>query len=416
MHKWPLNVSNFTWVDRLKICKFFLTPSNFWTMNKYVQEYEKQMASFMGFKFAVYVSSGSTANTILAMYLKDKLVESGEFKKRNIIVLPSTTWQTSCSPWIREGFKPYFIDISLDNFGMDLQKLENFLNKNHSKVSCVFPTSLLGFNLDYSKLKKLKSLFTEISFYVDQCENNFGEFSNIGAPLSTFTSTTSTYMGHELQSVEGGFIFTNSQTEYEQFLMYRNHGMVRSLSNTTFELQPQTYNELIGASRSDTFHNDKVDCRFDFYSFGNNFRNSDLHAFIGLLDFERAFKYVRARRNLYKIFWKNLNQKRYILPYIKYNDITSQSNDVPFCLPIICNGDGSQDRLRQIKSYCIDNSIETRPIISGFLGYQTAYKGLMDEKDYPNSVYLHNNGIYIGLHPKVTKKQILKLVDFLNKI
>jgi hypothetical protein len=40
----------------------------------------------------------------------------------------------------------------------------------------------------------------------------------------------------------------------------------------------------------------------------------------------------------------------------------------------------------------------------------------MDEKDYPNSVYLHNNGIYVGLHYKVSKKQVLKLVDFLNKI
>ena len=44
-----------------------------------------------------------------------------------------------------------------------------------------------------------------------------------------FTSTTSTYFGHMLQSVEGGFVFTNDEKEYELLNMIRNHGMYRHL-------------------------------------------------------------------------------------------------------------------------------------------------------------------------------------------
>ncbi len=397
--KWSLNVSNFTWLDRLKICKFFLNPSNFWTMNKYVQKYEKQMAEFVGFKYAVYVSSGSAANTILAMNLKDKLVKSGEFEKRNIVVLPSVTWQTSASPWIREGFKPFFIDVSLGNFGMDLNKLEEFLKINNEKVAVVFPTCLLGFNIFYAKLKKIRESFPKICFGVDQCENNFGTEAVDGDDYNYFTSTTSTYMGHELQSVEGGFIFTNNFDEYITCLMYRNHGMTRSLDG-------------IESQEIELYKNKKVDSRFDFYCLGSNFRNSDIHAFIGLLDFKRRYRYVVKRKKLYNILTKNLNSNRYILPDYSY----MINWHVPFCLPIICKGEDSKIRLQKIIAYCLNNDIETRPIVSGFLGYQTAYKGLMDEKDYPNSVFLHNNGIYIGLHPKLKKKQILKLVDYLNKI
>lgn len=403
MYKWPLNVSNSSLLDKLKICAFFLNPKNFWTMSKYVQKYEQEMAKFMGFKYSVFVSSGSTANTILAMYLKDKLVKEGKFGTRNIVVLPSTTWQTSCSPWIREGFQPYFIDVSLENFGMDLVKLEEFLSLNRTKVACVFPTSLLGFNLDYICLNELKERFNDISFYIDQCENNFAGFSTLNNEFfKNFTCTTSTYMGHELQSVEGGFIFTNDNREYEHFLMLRNHGMVRSLSDPT-----QTCKEL--------YENKKVDSRFDFYSLGNNFRNTDINAFIGLLDLKRVYTYIRKRRKVYGIFQFNLNKNRYILP--KDDEIFPVSSwHVPFCIPVICKGNDAAYRLELIKRYCRANHIETRPIISGFLGYQTAYKGLMDEKDYPNSVYLHNNGIYIGLNTKIKKRQILKLVDFLNKI
>lgn len=399
-YNWPLNVSNFTWLDRLKICGFFLNPFNFWTMNKYIRRFESDMADFMGFNYSVFVSSGSTANTILAMYLRDKL--NKEKSNRNIVVLPSTTWTTSCSPWIREGFKPHFIDISLDNFGMDFVKLEEFLQNNHKDIAAVFPTSLLGFNVWSIRLKRIQEEYPQIYFAIDQCENNFGGFGMYGDYFSSFTSTTSTYMGHEIQSVEGGFIFTNDEEEYNQFLMSRNHGMVRSLDSC-------------GDIIKKLYSNNNVDKRFDFYSLGNNFRNSDIHAFIGLLDFQRRFKYIKKRRQLYGLFQFSLNKDRYILPEDDYIR-PPNSWHVPFCIPIICKGETTQKRLYKIKDYCIANSIETRPIISGFLGYQTAYKGMMEEKDYPNSVYLHNNGIYIGLNTKVKKAQILKLVDFLNKI
>ena len=397
---WSLNVSNFTWIDRIKLCSFFLNPYNRWTMGDKVAEYEKQMADFMGFTYAVFVSSGSTANTMLAMHLKDKMMKLDH--NRQIVVLPSTTWTTSCSPFIREGFTPKFIDVSLSNFSIDTNKLLAFVSQNHSKIAAIFPTSLLGFNTNYDVLGIIKRDYPDINIFVDQCENNFGGLESFAwnqADFMKFTSTTSTYFGHQLQSVEGGFLFTNCNREYEAFLMYRNHGMVRSLSDDT-------------KTAKGIYENKNVDHRFDFYSLGNNFRNSDVHATIGLLDFKRKYSYIRKRRRLYALFQSNLNKDRYILP----EDSMSNSYYVPFCLPIICKGETSKERLHKIKMYCIENNIESRPIISGFLGYQTAYKGMMEEKDSPNSVYLHNNGIYVGLHTKLKNKQILELVEFLNKI
>ncbi len=401
-YKWPLNTSNFPLLDRIKICLFFLNPFNFWTQNVKVQEFERQMAEFTGFKFAIFTSSGSTANTILAMYLKDKLSKYQSESERNIVVLPSTTWQTSCSPWIREGFKPHFIDVSLDNFGMDLNKLDAFLSENHEKVAAVFPTALLGFNLDYNRLKVMEGKYPYVSFYIDQCENNFGK-AIIDTPdlFSNFTSTTSTYMGHEIQSVEGGFIFTNKVEEYEQFLMYRNHGMTRGLDNSTF----RTNKDDTGINN---YKNTSVDARFDFYLLGNNFRNSDIHAYIGLLDFKRKEKYIARRHYLYQIFKDNINQRRYLLP--------KENNSIPFCLPIICQGAFPEERLMLIKAYCADRLIETRPILSGFLGYQTAYKGMMEKESFTNSILLNNNGIYVGLNHKITEKQIVDLTTFLNII
>ena len=383
MSAWKLNDSNFSFLDRLKIAKFILNPNNFWTMNKQVALFEKKMAAYIGCKHAVFVSSGSTANTILAMYLKDKFYT--EQKKK--IIFPSTTWTTSIAPFLREGFEPLFVDVSFNDFAMDLDLLDSLLEKERDSVSCVFITSLIGFVPDMHKLSQIGDKHG-VRIMMDNCENTFGQFyfRNVS---SFFTSTTSTYFGHQLQSVEGGFIFTNDDEEYEYFLMARNHGMTRSVKNP------------------EKFINKDVDSRFDFNFLGNNFRNTDINAFIGLLDFERIENLTNKRINLYNIYKQSLNDSSY-LPII-----TNKYGHVPFCFPVFCKN--SEKRNLAI-SFCDKNQIESRPIISGNLLKQTCYKQYGDYKNFKNSEYLHNNVFYVGLHSKVTKENIIKLTNYLNNL
>lgn len=380
---WKLNESNFNFLDKLKISKFILTD-DFWTMGDYVKEFEKQMSEYVGTKYSVFVSSGSTANTILAYYLKDKFFT----QEKNTIVFPSTTWTTSIGPFIREGFTPKFIDISMDDLCMDLDKLEEYLKENATKVSCVFYTSLLGYVPDIDRLKTLSEKYS-VKIMMDNCENTLGEYAGKNVS-SYFTSTTSTYFGHQLQSVEGGFIFTNDDEEYDYFLMYRNHGMTRNVVNNKKYL------------------NSNVDEKFDFFLIGNNFRNSNIHAFIGLLDFKRNDQYKDRRIMLYELFKNNIHKNEMLFP--KNSSVIK--NHVPFSIPLIFK---NINKKNSVKKLCDDLSIETRPIISGNLLKQTCYNKFDDYKKFTNSEYLHNYGFYIGLHYKVTESNIIYLTSELNK-
>ena len=70
---WPLNKNNFHFIDRVRMALFFLNPSKRWTRGKLTKKLEEEACEYFGCKYSVFVSSGSTANTVLAMYLKDLL-------------------------------------------------------------------------------------------------------------------------------------------------------------------------------------------------------------------------------------------------------------------------------------------------------------------------------------------------------
>ena len=126
--KWHLNESNFTYLDRLKIALFFLNPKKRWTQGNEVFNYENLWKNYVGSKFALSTSSGTTANYLIAQQSLEKN------PSKNIVVFPSVTWQTSVSPWVNFGFKPKFIDISLTDFSMDLNLLEDYLSNNNDKI------------------------------------------------------------------------------------------------------------------------------------------------------------------------------------------------------------------------------------------------------------------------------------------
>ena len=223
---------------------------------------------------------------------------------------------------------------------------------------------------------------------LDNCESTYTKYNDKNIS-SYFTSTTSTYFGHVLQSVEGGFVFTNDDKEYELFNMIRNHGMYRHLPT----------------DRQDKYKNPAVDPLFDFYCIGNNFRNTDINAFIGQLDFNRVEEYEKHRRHCGNVFASSLDKNKFY-----QLDITNEDN--LFCLPIIAK---NKETIQKIKDYCKKNNIEYRPIIGGNLLKQTAFKKYGRASKFKNADIINNNGVYVGLHYSVMDYQIYEFVNQINK-
>ena len=424
MYTWPLAKNNFSIWDRLKICGFFLNPNNRWTNGPRVIDYENALAKYVGCRYAVFVSSGSSANALIAQYTKDKLVKSGEWPWRNRVICNALTWQTNVSVWLREGFEPIFIDVNLNDFCLDYDKLEEVLKTQNESIACVFPTAVLGYTPNIELLKQLAARHN-VKLALDCCENLFGSYSRHegvtfdgGIDYKTFnicseiTSSTSMFIAHQISTgQEGGAIFTNDKDEYKYYLMARAHGLYRNLLPYTNGLAVNdecSRNWLHYETEVQPLQNKLVNPQFDFQVLSSNYRSSDIVAYMGLLDFRRVHKYKQYREDLYEIWRANLDGDRYYLPSPRSN-----VKDCVFCLMLICK---DVQLLQRVTDYLIDNGIEYRPIISGTILRHKCYKSYGNYNDYPNSEYLTKNGLYIGANMNIKPKRLTKLAADLNQL
>lgn len=423
---WPLATNNFTFLDRIKISLFFLKKSNRWTQDKYVREYEQKIANYVGSQYAVFVSSGSSANQLIAQYVKDKLVSSGEWGKKNKVVLSAVSWQTNASVWIREGFEPIFIDINLKDFAVDEEKLEDVIKNKKDEIAAIFPTSVLGYTPSIAKYRELEYKYG-VKFYLDNCENFFGEaiapsfpgsYRQVKKNINGFiTCSTSGYVAHQINSGgESGVIFTNNEDEYKYFLLARAHGLSRNLkpyaNKTIFSsLPPWPDLNYYYPWEYEPIYNDLVDQEFNFTILSSNYRNTDIAAYCSLLDMKKWDENKDFRIEIYNYFKQNLDPIKYYLPSER-----NGSFDVAFCLPLIVNGNDKEIRINMVKNILKAYGIEYRSFISGNMLRQTPYKKYGNYKDYNNAEYINNFAIYIGINNLITLNNLQKLIKKLNNL
>lgn len=368
--------NNITISDRLKLAKFILTSDRFTNGNK-VKELENDWNKWLGSKYSLYVSSGSTANYLLLASIK----ELYNLKEGDKVLVPSCTWVTNVGPVIQLGFTPIFCDINLDNFSFCENDLE-YISSIHPDIKLIFVTHLIGYPANN---QKYRSLFPEALILDDVCESHGcrdQDGNKVGS--KSLGSTFSFYFGHHISTVEGGMISTNNYELYDLMRIKRSHGLARE--SDRFDYYAKQHPE--------------VSKQFLFLTDGYNFRNHEICAVLGLSQLKRLDEYIQKRNENYKKFLEliSTHTSKFYVPLFTH----TCSN---FCFPLICKTKELADKM---KATFDEVGIEHRPIISGNLLRQPFLSGyeIATQKDNLNVDYIHDNGIYLGNNHFVGDKEL----------
>ena len=387
-YKWPLMKNSISLWDRVQLAKFVLTSDKF-TQGENVERFEKEWSKWLGCKYSLFVTSGSTANFLLV----SSIIEKYGLEKGDKVLVPSCTWVTNINPIIQLGLTPIFCDVNLENYSFDLDNLK-IISELHQDIKMVFVTHLLGIPAEIEEYRKIfpNALFVddvcESHGCLDKSENKIGK-NSLGA-------TFSFYFGHHMSTVEGGMISTDSWELYDLMKMKRSHGLAR-VSDQFKYYQNQ---------------NLEIEKSFLFVSDGYNFRNTEFGAVLGLSQLKRLDKFIENRDKTYTRFVEIMSapkNKDNFYPVV-YNEGNSC-----FCFPFIC-------RTKEIKSKLISlldkYKIEYRPVVGGNLLRQPYLKNysISGKTENLNVDIIHENGIYIGNNQFVSNRDMDLLEIILGEL
>jgi len=173
-----------------------------------------------------------------------------------------------------------------------------------------------------------------------------------------------------VSSGQGGFIATRNKKLYEQMKLIRTHG-VESVN----EASP-------------------------FLRMGFNFRFTDLHASIALVQLSKVGELIKKIKNIYSIYKKGLDK----IEWIKLIPVHVEKGEIPIYVEILI-----KDR-KSLMNFLASNNIETRPI---YPDLDTA-KHLKCEGDYPNSRIFGKEGLVLPCGPDQSIENIEYVLNTLK--
>lgn len=386
---WPLMSNNISRDDVNAVVSFLSQKEiPILTQSKKVREFEEKWSKWLGVKYSVFVNSGSSANQLSMLILKE-LYGTGE------VIVPPLTWVSDIAAVLQNGFTPVFCDINLATLALDTKEVKKKITKN---TRAIFLTHVLGYNgltqelLDLCKKKR-------IMLIEDVCESHGATFKGKKCGSFGFLSNFSFYYAHHMSSIEGGMICTNDEKVYQYARMFRSHGMVREATNERLK---------------DTYKKDYADLNPDFIfsAPAYNMRGTELNAVIALNQLKRLDKNNAVRARNLKLFLKGLNAEKYITGFEERGN-----SNYAFTL-LLKKGDlGVRDKIEKMLR---EHRIEFRRGMSGG-GNQLMQPYLRrlfgnEYKKYPKANHVHHFGWYIGNYPDLEKEKIAHLCTLLNSL
>jgi CDP-6-deoxy-D-xylo-4-hexulose-3-dehydrase len=386
---WPLMNNNISRSDLDALIKYLEQDDPKLTHGPLVKSFEQEWSHWVGLKYSVMVNSGSSANDLTMMALR-------EFKGPGEVIVPPLTWVSDVSSVIRAGLTPVFADINPQTLAMDT---DSILKAITPQTKAVFLTHVLGFDgltdnlLDF--LKDSKILLIE-----DVCESHGATHNEKKVGSFGWASNFSFYYAHHMTTIEGGIVSTDDEELYDMLRMMRSHGMVReSINEATRERYKADFPEL------------NPDFIFAYPS--HNMRTTELNGLLGLEQLKRLDSNNVLRTRNFLRFLEVLN------PCLFQTDFKTEGSS-NYALTLVLKEKNFEMR-DKVENLLRDLNVEFRRGLSGGGNqlrqpYLQNLPGIPEPESMINTEHVHHFGWYIGNYPELDLDKIDSLGKKLNYI
>ena len=345
---------------------------DFWlTTGRFSDQFEEEFASWIGVKHAHLVNSGSSANllafmTLTAPELKDRQILPGDE-----VITVACGFPTTVTPILNYGAVPVFVDVTVPQYNIDINRLEDALSE---KTKAVMIAHTLGNPFD---LKAVKAFCDAHNLWLveDNCDALGSRYTIDGETRFTGTwgdiGTSSFYPPHVCPSGQDNFCGRRFDGK---------HGEL-----------PAGY-----------------DHKYVYSHFGYNLKVTDMQAAVGCEQLKKFPSFIERRKHNWAVLREALEpvSDRLILP-----EPAENSDPSWFGFLISVRPESGLSR-NAITRYVEEHNIQTRLLFSGNLIRHPCFDQIRGTDAYrvvgdlTNTDFVMNNSFWVGVYPGMTDEML----------
>ncbi len=197
---------------------FLANPNEFHYGGEIVRRFEESWKKEFKSDFAIGFNSWTSG--------LEASIAALDLPRESEIIVPAWTMSATVASIVINNLTPRFVDVSLEDFNLDVKKVESSINP---RTSAIMGVDIFGKPCKADELRKICDSHG-LKFIVDAAQTPKARVSSYRSTHYADIGGYSLNRHKHLQVGEGGIAVTNSQIYAERMALYRNHAEVTNLS------------------------------------------------------------------------------------------------------------------------------------------------------------------------------------------
>ena len=368
------------------------------TSGRFTEQFERELARFVGVRSSLLVNSGSSANLLALSALTSPKLGDRQLKPGDEVITAAMGFPTTINPTLQQGLTPVLVDIEIGTYNVQPDLLAEAISP---KTKAIMMAHTLGNPFD---LDAVTALCKEHDLWLieDSCDalgatwrdQRVGSFGDL--------ASLSFYPAHHITTGEGGAVLIKSAALRPIVESFRDWGRdcycapgEENTCHKRFEWQlgdlPFCY-----------------DHKYIYSHIGYNLKATDMQAALGVSQLKKAESFIATRRkNFDYLYARFADIEQLILPRWLEPAVPSW-----FGFPLTIKPTSGVNREALLR-HLDEKKIGTRLMFAGNVTKQPAYLNSPSRVvgELTNSDIALKHSFWVGVYPGLSEPMLDYLAD-----
>lgn len=363
------------------------------TSGRFTEEFQRELAQYIGTRHALFVNSGSSANLVALSSLTSPKLGARALKAGDEVVTVAMGFPTTVNPIIQNNLKPVLVDVNVETLDAIDSRLEEAIGP---RTKAIMMAHTLGNPFNLNLVRELCEKH-ELWLIEDSCDALGSTYNGQRTGSFGDLATISFYPAHHITTGEGGAVLVKSPLVKKQAESFRDWGRDCYCETGHDNTCQKRFGWKLGELPEGYDH------KYIYSHIGYNLKATDIQAALGVSQLKKLDFFIKRRKENFEILKRGLTGVDGIL----LTKPTENSDPSWFGFPITLDPQHPVNR-EELLRFLDSRKIGTRLMFAGNITRQPAYSGI-DFKivgNLVNSDIVMKRSFWIGVYPGLSQEML----------